>query len=89
MDPDRPCPTGEIVTRDIRVEVINRSSCLDISGVLQMSKDRAYLDLHDEPSSANSRPEYLVLRNPDCRRLRLMRLKWSWTVPVKAVGYSM
>ena len=57
-------PDGTTFTQELKYDVLNRSAVQDLRGASQQSKDEGYPDIHDQITSANSRPEYYVVRSP-------------------------
>ena len=53
---------GTVFTKEVKYDVLNRSAVQDLRGVAYMSMDKSYLDIHNQVSVPNVRPEAYVLR---------------------------
>ena len=64
---------GTFVMIDRRYEVLAQCVLILIQGVATMAKTEAYLDIHNQITSATMRPEYLVMRFPKKLVIELLR----------------
>ena len=75
---------GTTFTQEIKYDILNRTAVQDLRGIAQMSMDEGYLDIHNQVSGPNMRPEAYVLRmashsSSGTVRLGINRRLNTWT----------